>query len=438
MFLFVTYIREAVEDILRVAMRPLPILAAALFAGLGLGYLQGLLALLILLVLAIGLAMRCIVTPETRKFWTLVILGFIAGFTLSVQDMAAREREAKAFGGDGIEGEFVCRVAGPVLERRLKSGVVRYSFKAESLAAADGSFVVREIPAQVSATAGRDDVAPGAGEIWRFHGSAWVVRSRYSPLPGVNVIADWRDGAERKGLAADAPTCMMWMEHWRKRAAERATLGIEDWGAVPQLNQAILLGMRGEMPPAMRKVFANSGTIHIFAISGLHIMLIASILILLIAVAGVNRVYWVLPLAPSLVFYTIVTGARPSAVRPRLRERLRRARVRMPGRNWPSPPAARCTTDSGPGAGSPTAVSRWRAAAAGAGPGVRSRAAPPAPRDPGAGAELGCGAAPGRGAPPGSSQRAERPSNTVWHRPHRTLPIASCRSAARTRWTAWQ
>jgi competence protein ComEC len=101
----------------------------------------------------------------------------------------------------------------------------------------------------------------------------------------------------------------------RRAATRRVVIGIETWGDIPALNQAMLLGSRHALPPALRRVFVDSGTIHVFAISGLHIVLVAAVLSLAVAVCGVPRTYWVLAIGPPLIFYTALTGARPSAVR---------------------------------------------------------------------------------------------------------------------------
>ena len=69
------------------------------------------------------------------------------------------------------------------------------------------------------------------------------------------------------------------------------------------------------MPEEMRQVFAASGTIHVFAISGLHIALVTSILIFFVRMAGLPRLRWGCAVVPLLVIYMLVTGARPSAVR---------------------------------------------------------------------------------------------------------------------------
>jgi predicted membrane metal-binding protein len=64
----------------------------------------------------------------------------------------------------------------------------------------------------------------------------------------------------------------------RRAATRRVVIGIETWGDIPALNQAMLLGSRHALPPVLRRVFVDSGTIHVFAISGLHIVLVAAVL----------------------------------------------------------------------------------------------------------------------------------------------------------------
>ena len=76
-----------------------------------------------------------------------------------------------------------------------------------------------------------------------------------------------------------------------------------------------LLGARREIPSGVRQIFAASGTVHIFAISGMHIALIAGILGFAVSLLRIPRPCWFFVLAPLIVFYTVVTGARPSAVR---------------------------------------------------------------------------------------------------------------------------
>ena len=56
------------------------------------------------------------------------------------------------------------------------------------------------------------------------------------------------------------------------------------WNAeLSSLNKAMLLGRRGEVNASRRELFAMAGTMHVFAISGLHVMLVAGLMSLLLA-----------------------------------------------------------------------------------------------------------------------------------------------------------
>lgn len=109
---------------------------------------------------------------------------------------------------------------------------------------------------------------------------------------------------------------------WRRFLADRRAwaafqleqgLGRESEAA--SVLKALLLGMREGIPPYWMNRFAATGTIHVFAISGLHVGLVSLILIGMIRTAGLGVRLWMLPLAPLLIFYTLLTGAAPSAIR---------------------------------------------------------------------------------------------------------------------------
>ena len=106
-----------------------------------------------------------------------------------------------------------------------------------------------------------------------------------------------------------------WLEARRRTAAARLAAGIETHSDETRLIQGMMLGYRSAMPRALTRAFRRSGTLHIFAISGLHVVVIAALLTFAVARLGVPRPYWILPLAPVLVFYIVATGAQPSAMR---------------------------------------------------------------------------------------------------------------------------
>ena len=79
--------------------------------------------------------------------------------------------------------------------------------------------------------------------------------------------------------------------------------------------QALLLGYRGRLAPEVRQDFLTTGTLHIIAVSGSHVVIIAGVVIFVLRGMGISRERWFVLLAPLVVLYTIMTGASASAVR---------------------------------------------------------------------------------------------------------------------------
>jgi ComEC/Rec2-related protein len=75
------------------------------------------------------------------------------------------------------------------------------------------------------------------------------------------------------------------------------------------------LGWRAGITNEIYEPFMQSGTMHIFAISGLHIALIAGILVAVLRVAQVSRLWCGIVIIPLIWFYTAATGWQPSAIR---------------------------------------------------------------------------------------------------------------------------
>lgn len=82
-----------------------------------------------------------------------------------------------------------------------------------------------------------------------------------------------------------------------------------------QLLWAMTLGWKTGLTNEIYEPFMRSGTMHIFAISGLHIALIAGILVAVLRVVRVERSWCGILVIPLIWFYTGVTGWQPSAIR---------------------------------------------------------------------------------------------------------------------------
>lgn len=79
--------------------------------------------------------------------------------------------------------------------------------------------------------------------------------------------------------------------------------------------RAILLGDRSELPRHIQESFRNSGTMHILAISGLHVGIVASVIILLLKLLRFPREAYYFGTIIFLMFLSVLTGGNPPVVR---------------------------------------------------------------------------------------------------------------------------
>ena len=120
---------------------------------------------------------------------------------------------------------------------------------------------------------------------------------------------DWRLLDEAKPPAS--PLSVRF-QRWARDTLAKPLDGEDD---VVRLLWAMTLGWRTSLSGEVAEPFMYSGTMHIFAISGLHIAMIAAILVQLMRIARLPRVACGLLLIPMLWFYVAATGWQSSAVR---------------------------------------------------------------------------------------------------------------------------
>lgn len=101
-----------------------------------------------------------------------------------------------------------------------------------------------------------------------------------------------------------------------RRVLERyLSRGLEEEPERVAVIKAMALGSREDTPEHIEEQFRLSGAMHVFAVSGLHVGLFLTLLWGLLRWLGVPRRHAVLLLVPAVLFYAVVTGLRPSAVR---------------------------------------------------------------------------------------------------------------------------
>lgn len=104
-------------------------------------------------------------------------------------------------------------------------------------------------------------------------------------------------------------------ERFRERLREGITRGLPDDSKGKEVILAMMLGEKPPRDSEVSRAFRESGAMHVFAVSGLHVTLVGTLCWLVLMGLPVPRRIGVVLVILSMVSYAMVTGARPSAVR---------------------------------------------------------------------------------------------------------------------------
>jgi len=146
-------------------------------------------------------------------------------------------------------------------------------------------------PLDRRAVAGFEGYLASSGAAFKFNRARWVRQER-----GPNAYRRFCAGAAR-------------------RLERILGAGLEDRPGLRSIYVAMLLGSRAELSGEQRELFMNSGTMHLFAISGLHIAVIWAVLAGLLVAVRLPRAAAVAVGLPALLLYVQITGGAPSAMR---------------------------------------------------------------------------------------------------------------------------
>src|SRR5437773_32424 len=121
---------------------------------------------------------------------------------------------------------------------------------------------------------------------------------------------DWRTVST--GCSNPRPPLADRFRHWSQKTL---AAGLPNDDESLRLLWAMALGWTTALTQEVSEPFMRTGTMHIFAISGLHIALIAGILVALLRVLQIPRAVCGWLVIPLIWFYTAATGWQPSAIR---------------------------------------------------------------------------------------------------------------------------
>ncbi|MBI4197811.1 MAG: DNA internalization-related competence protein ComEC/Rec2 [Chloroflexi bacterium] len=170
------------------------------------------------------------------------------------------------------------------------------------------------------------ELVQARGEPYLRYGDALTLEGALVQAPTLEGF-DYREYLARRGIQAIMGRPALTLEseghgwpHYALAYRVRRALAGSLARALPEpqasLAQAILMGLRVNMPERMEQAFLDTGTTHLLAVSGMNVgMALAMALPLSIALLGRRRnLYLLLPLA-LLWAYAFVSGLSPSVVR---------------------------------------------------------------------------------------------------------------------------
>jgi ComEC/Rec2-related protein len=152
-------------------------------------------------------------------------------------------------------------------------------------------------------------------------------RGNFGPLPEPRNPGEFDRAAWLRSLGVAAVFQAEWAEtvetgRWAALGAsirhgfrDRVTAGLAEDSQEANVIRAVVIG---ETPPdadALIAAFRNSGTLHVFSVSGLHVAMVGTIGWLVLSWAGVPRRWAVMALLPLVFGYSWITGNSAPAVR---------------------------------------------------------------------------------------------------------------------------
>ena len=157
---------------------------------------------------------------------------------------------------------------------------------------------------------------PRYGERWRLRGLVCPAVPRRKGLFTLPENEAMVDGDRIFFLDAGRGNPFVeWCLARRRACREILGRGLERLPEERGVLQALLLGYREDLPRALRRDFAATGTVHIFAISGAHVGMVSLMIAGLLRALRIPMTRWFLFLAPLLAVYVVATGAATSAIR---------------------------------------------------------------------------------------------------------------------------
>lgn len=247
--------------------------------------------------------------------WKLPCWPYVAvmllGFTLALCSESRRARvfDRCDYSSSPLSGEF--SVDGKV---KMTNKFLTFDSSVDGV---DISVMIRrpEVEAQLNRVEHAESfVMPVVGDIWRCTG--WLERKPRDERRRRRLWVCGRGSCAERISVASSTSLGARLRHLREVLSRNIGYGLAHDPLAADLDRAMVLGERANIPAEALQTFVDSGTVHVFAISGLHVGVIAWMIVYLLMIVFFFPLRWVaIPLAPILFGYVIMIDAPPSAVR---------------------------------------------------------------------------------------------------------------------------
>jgi competence protein ComEC len=255
--------------------------------------------------------------PTTRSTYALVTFAFFLLHCLQIEDTAGKRLAARL----GERPRVITATGAIVSEPKIApNGFATFLLKLKSI----------ELEGANQSTSATCLVrwrgTPGFGDEFKFFGVGEPIAPPRNPGE-FDMRAYLARHDVTRSLFVRYPEDGMLLRHGGGNPILRAAQNSRDWmqhalcrglEAAPDVQtflSGIVLGLRHQTPEEIEEPFQQTGTLHLFAVAGLHVGIVARLLWMLSVVAQLPRKWATALIIPLLFFYAAVTGLHVSSVR---------------------------------------------------------------------------------------------------------------------------
>lgn len=152
------------------------------------------------------------------------------------------------------------------------------------------------------------------GDGWQLHGKLSYEENYYGNVE-LKLTISGNDKQCFRVSEYDLPFPLSTISSMRSYASDTLMLGTKGHWLNSSIVRMMVLGYGTDIPYKTRQLFRQSGTVHVFAISGLHVGIVATIVVLVLSITRLSPAIRTLFFSLIIVAYTIATGASPSTIR---------------------------------------------------------------------------------------------------------------------------